>query len=187
MFSNKYFRPNRPDLLRYIQRHKQFHSNIINNYSQSTKSVIKNDPNNFHILNQPSQQQQQFKRSATFRTHNSIKTTVKLWRKTKEIRAQNEKMLKTLRTMFADLESIKTNDDLVAETTEKIMDLAVSLAKTKGINCSSLYSKYLFHKSTLRALRGASNAFEAIAKSTEKSEDPLNILASAAQQQQQNN
>lgn len=89
--------------------------------------------------------------------------------------------------MFADLESIKTNDDLVAETTEKIMDLAVSLAKTKGINCSSLYSKYLFHKSTLRALRGASNAFEAIAKSTEKSEDPLNILASAAQQQQQNN
>ena len=219
-FSNKYFRPNRPDLLRYIQRHKQFHNNLCCtniSYLQSTKSVIRNDyntttlnipnniPNNTNntlnipnnminktiIFNTNNQQQQQQHNHHHHQSvllllpHKGTSNNVKLWRRIKELRTQNETMMKTLKSIFAELESIKANDDSMIETTEKIMQAAISLAKLKGVNYSRAYSKYLFHKSTLKALGGTSNAFDASARSSDTGEDPLNLLASAAQQQQQ--
>lgn len=96
-------------------------------------------------------------------------------------------MLRTLKSIFIDLESIKSNDDLVVEMTEKIMQAAISLAKTKKMNYSRAYSRYLFHKATLKALGGTSNAFDATVRGDDNSKNSLNLLASAAQQHHEEN
>lgn len=184
VFSHKYFRPNRPDLLRYIQRHKQIHGiHTRQSITPPAKAGTNKSHNNCHHHHHQQQQQQQHQQQLKRASAPFYALDAKLHKRVKEVRAQNEEMAKTLKLMLAELESIKASDRTIDETTESIMTLATALAKTRGINYTPYNSKYLFHKNTLKALRGTSNAFDATARGTESIEDPLNVLANAAQQQ----
>ena len=187
VFSHKYFRPDRPDLLRHIQRHKQIHCIHTRQHTTSpAKAGADKGHNNCHNCHHQQQQQQQHQNQ-----HQQLKRAgapfcvpdAKLRKHIEEVRAQNEEMARILRLMSAELESIKASDRTIDETTESIMALATALAKARGINYTSYNSRYLFHKNTLKALRGTSNAFDATARGTESTEDPLGVLANAAQQQ----